>query len=84
MENQVAAGLIVLDGSVRVRTPGGLVRLDELGATLTCLLTTTKARWTFCWLLRTTSYRQQPGVALKCGILPTTWSDVSKQGLALR
>ena len=30
MEDQVAVGLFILDGSVRVRTPDGLVRLDEL------------------------------------------------------
>ena len=30
MEDQVAAGLFVLDGSARVRTDNGLVRLDQL------------------------------------------------------
>ena len=30
MEDQVAAGLFVLDGSARIRTDNGLVRLDQL------------------------------------------------------
>ena len=30
MEDQVAAGLFILDGSARVRTDNGLVRLDQL------------------------------------------------------
>ena len=32
MQDQVAAGLFVLDGSARVRTDDGLVRLDSLGS----------------------------------------------------
>ena len=30
MEDQVASGLFILDGSARVRTDNGLIRLDEL------------------------------------------------------